>query len=650
MNVLNTSHQPNRLIDETSPYLLQHAYNPVHWYPWGEEALSKARTQDKPIFLSIGYSSCHWCHVMERESFENKEIAAVLNKYFISIKVDKEERPDIDSIYMRVCQAVTGSGGWPTSIFLAPDQMPLYAGTYFPPAGFLRILQNIAGYWQDNRSDLLQNAQEILAHIQQDRADNYQPQRNLTTEAFALFSQSFDTQYGGFGEAPKFPSPHNLLFLMGYATAEKEPFALEMVETTLLSMYKGGIFDHIGFGFSRYSTDDYWLAPHFEKMLYDNALLAVAYLVAYEQTGKDLYRQVACKIFIYVERELTNETGGFFSSQDADSDGVEGKYYVFTPDEVTKLLGHEDGTYFCQNFDITIEGNFEGKSIPNLIEQSTPLNTMEDLLPKLSAYRKQRTSLHRDDKILTGWNALLLGAYATAYRVLGEECYLYTAETLLAFIDTHLWDGEALYASITSGRRGTKGFLDDYAFLILALIELYEATFEDKYLERALQLTNKTIADFFDQQNGGFYFTPIHGEKLILRPKEHYDGAIPSGNSVMAYALKALSALTKDESLYTTAEKQQTFMQGKVSGYPAGSSFFLLSQLPQQEIICVLEDASQKVPIQAGPGRFVRILQQPTQQYPLLNGKTTFYLCKGKQCMPPVNEPPVFLNNQNVAD
>jgi len=610
----------------------------VDWFPWCEEAFAKAKNENKPIFLSIGYSTCHWCHVMERESFEDEHIARILNDNFISIKVDKEERPDIDIIYMRVCQAYTGSGGWPTSVFMASDQRPFYAGTYFQPERFVQLLEAIEYNWHERRDAMLKSGDEIIGYIAGALPPNprcrYAPGQNLTKAAFLTFQRTFDSEYGGFGRAPKFPSPHNLLFLMGYAAAFDEKNALDMAEKTLLQMYKGGIFDHIGYGFSRYSTDRYWLAPHFEKMLYDNALLAVAYLTAFEQTGNELYASVARRIFIYIEREMSNEHGGLYSAQDADSDGIEGKYYVFTPEEVFDVLGGRDGAQFNDYFDISRKGNFEGKNIPNLIKQTTLHNEMSRLLPKLYEYRLTRTSLHRDEKILTSWNSLMLWAYATAARVLGDQSYQKTAEKMSEFIENNLSDGDTLYAGITDGRRSGKGFLDDYAFYILALIALYEASFDDKYLNRALELNEKVIRDFYDETDKGFYFYGSDGERLIIRPKESYDGAIPSGNSVMAYNLDRLSKLTKDERLYTKAREQREFMETEVGEHPAGFSFFLLSALPTKDVFCALKDKNDLTKIKVKSNWVFRVIS--STDYPIANDKTTLYICEGDRCLPPM--------------
>ena len=407
----------NRLQHETSPYLLQHKENPVDWYSWCEEAFIRAKKEDKPIFLSIGYSSCHWCHVIAHESFEDTEIANILNRYFISIKVDKEERPDIDSVYMSVCQAFTGNGGWPTSIFMDADGKPFFAGTYFPKTNLKTLLVAIHEEWTNNKSNLLKQAEKIIEHLKLKNNSIRNADTQLAHTAVALFKRSYDRIFGGFGSAPKFPTPHNILFLLSYYEKFKTPECLEMAERTLIQMYSGGLFDHIGFGFSRYSTDKRFLIPHFEKMLYDNALLIHAYCKAYSITKKELYLEIAKKTAEFIMREMTSNDGGFFSAQDADSDGEEGKYYTFMPNEIIDLLGRELGEQFNKHFDITEKGNFEGKSIPNILQSDPENTTFEQYLKTIYDYRKNRFSLHLDDKILTSWNSLMISAMGELYLV-----------------------------------------------------------------------------------------------------------------------------------------------------------------------------------------------------------------------------------------
>ncbi|HWP80738.1 MAG TPA: thioredoxin domain-containing protein [Candidatus Acidoferrum sp.] len=623
--------KPNRLIGEKSPYLLQHAHNPVDWYPWGEEAFARAAKEDKPVFLSIGYSTCHWCHVMERESFEDAEVAELLNKHFVAVKVDREERPDVDNIYMRVCQALTGGGGWPTSIFMTLDKKPFFAGTYFPKAHFLGLLRMVGTRWAGDRSDFVRAGEELTASLQQALAGGADEDlAPPVEEATGAFRRAFDAEYGGFGTAPKFPSPHNLMFLLGTGP--------DMAEKTLEAMYKGGIFDHVGYGFSRYSTDRYWFAPHFEKMLYDNALLAIAYLMAYERTGRTLYREVAEKIFVYLEREMRSPEGGFYTAQDADSGEDEGGYYLFTPGELTALLGAEDGARFCARFGVTEAGNFEGKNILNLLNRQRPDLSIDRLRPLVYDYRKKRMPLATDRKILTCWNALTAAAYATAGRILGWEEYLITAEKILNYIEQVLTDGDTLYSGVTDGKRGAPGFLDDYAYFIFALICMHQATGDGRFLARAEALTEKVTAEYFDKEAGGFYFSGRQNEAMIFAPKETYDGATPSGNSVMAYNLKRLAALTKSDKLYELQKKQEAFMNGEAQGYPAGSGFYLYSALPAKEVTCALAPNDDLGAIRVKSDWIFKVADDPA--YPLLNEKTTFYVCTEGACLPATNEVP----------
>ncbi|NCB51863.1 MAG: thioredoxin domain-containing protein [Clostridia bacterium] len=621
----------NRLINETSPYLLQHATNPVDWYPWGGEAFQKALSEGKPIFLSIGYSACHWCHVMERESFEDEKVAALLNEYFVPVKVDREERPDIDNIYMRVCQAFTGGGGWPMSIFMTGGQKPFFAGTYYPKGYFLQLLGAIRDRWESDRPALLGSGDEITEMLKRDAGAACTKEKAPISEAVAAFRQMFDSRYGGFGAAPKFPAAHNLMFLL-----RTEP---DMAEKTLRRMYKGGIFDHIGCGFSRYSTDRFWLVPHFEKMLYDNALLVVAYLQAYELTGDRLYARIAEKTLLYMSNELSAPEGGFYSSQDADSDGVEGKYYLFSPEELTGLLGEEAGRRFNAYFDITDKGNFEGKNIPNRINGSGSEGEMDALLPKVYEYRRARTSLRLDNKILTVWNALAAAAFADAYRILGKEEYRSAALEAVDFIERRLTEGDTVFVGVTEGKRGTAGFLDDYAFYIYALICLHQATRDEKLLERAQRLAEKAVRDYFDDENGGFFFSGRQNETLIMDIKETLDGAMPCGNSVMAYNLSRLAVLSGSEKLLAVSEKQNAFINAHAAESPAGCGFYLYSALPEKEVVCVTgnDKAAEEVMVRSD---WIFRLSAGDPRYPPINGRTTYYVCGEGVCFPPSNDPP----------
>ncbi len=564
---------------------------------------------------------------MAHESFENEHVAEQLNRDFISIKVDKEERPDIDGVYMRFCQAMTGSGGWPTSLFMTADGKAFFAGTYFPTESFLNLLASVATAWKQNRVSLLKSSDQITAAIHHSGKAASGRESAPVAAATEQFRTSYDPEYGGFGAAPKFPSPHNLMFLL-YTSPD-------MAEKTLLQMYLGGIFDHIGGGFSRYSTDPYWLAPHFEKMLYDNALLAMAYLLAHEMTGKVLYRTVAERVFSYLERDMRDRDGGFFSAQDADSDGVEGKFYLFRPDELASILGPEDGARFCRHFGITPQGNFEGKSIPNLLGAPQPDLRVEALLPKVYEYRKGRTALHTDTKLLTGWNALTGAAYAMAFRLLKQEAYGKTARETLGFMERELTNGDTVFVGSSGKQCSGPGFLDDYAFYIFALIQMHQATLEDSYLMRAVELAEKTISSFWDQENGGFFFSGAENETLIARPKENWDGAIPSGNSVMAYNLSRLSLLTDSGQFEAWAEQQRRFMNGEAAAYPSGYGFYLYASLPVKSVTCVLGNPSDLNDIKIKSNWAFRLVD--SEHYPLVNGKTTFYICENGACLPPSN-------------
>ncbi len=639
----------NRLKNETSPYLLQHKDNPVDWYPWGSEAFERARNEDKPIFLSIGYSACHWCHVFAHESFEDEAIAKILNEHFISIKVDKEERPDIDSVYMAVCQAFTGSGGWPTSIFMTAEQKPFFAGTYFPKnarsgmIGFYELLTAIHEKWVTDRDALLRQSDEIIKHLNKNEASKDNAGIDLTQIAVSLYKRIYDEKRGGFGRAPKFPTPHNLLFLLDYYERHKDKYCLHMAEHTLIQMYRGGMFDHIGFGFCRYSTDNIFLVPHFEKMLYDNALLILAYCKAYTVTKKELYLEIAEKTASYILREMTSSEGGFFSAQDADSEGEEGKYYLFTPNEITKALGSEEGERFNRHFDVTENGNFEGKSIPNLLKSDTDDKSFEPYLSVLDEYRKKRFSLHRDEKILTSWNSLMIAAMCELYLVSKKEIYLTSAKNADDFIQNHSYDGDTLYVSFHLGKSGVKGFLDDYASYIFAQLRLYRATLDDDYLRRAEILCDKVISDFGDDK-GGFYLYGQHHESLIIRPKETYDGAVPSGNSLMCYNLVQLAFITDNSKYKEATIRQIDFISQDASQFPTSHAMFLkaLSEhtSPPMKITVVTDEQTDKgeLAVALPPDAVIIILAQPTKEYPLKNGKTTYYVCRGNSCLPPTNE------------
>lgn len=664
----------NSLSSQTSPYLLQHAHNPVNWYPWGAEAFEKAKNEDKPIFLSIGYSTCHWCHVMEHESFEDDEVADILNEHFVSIKVDREQRPDIDSVYMRVCQMLTGAGGWPLSIFLTPDQKPFYAGTYFPKnsihnmLGLTDLLAFIAEKWRDAREDLIASGNKITEILTEDfEHKNEILSENLDEiiidEAFSQFAESYDKVNGGFGSAPKFPSPHNLMFLLYYSHLKNNKQALKMAEHSLTQMYRGGVFDHIGYGFCRYSTDDKWLVPHFEKMLYDNALLLLCYLDLYQITHNEPYKTVSIKIIDYILKQMTDVRCGFYSAQDADSEGIEGKYYLFSKDEIIKILGSVDGEYFCDYFDITEKGNFENfKNIPNLLKNKSYDKTDERinaLVTKVYEYRQSRMSLLTDDKVITSWNCMMIAAFAKSYKILQNENYLHIAKNAAEFIETNLTDENGLiYASERDGITSGYGHLDDYAYYIMALTELYEATYDEVYLKKSIEIYKIMQEQFYDTQNGGYYLSGKQNESLIMRPKDIYDGATPSGNSAAAYVLLKLSRLTGNADIENASKKQMNFMAYNAKQYPMGYSFFNIALIkdiyPSKELVVVTKTYEEKeniikllnkkfypnltVIIKTHDSRELDDIAPFTASYGLKNDMTTFYLCENKTCSAPFND------------
>lgn len=640
----------NRLAYETSPYLLQHKDNPVDWYPWGGEAFEKARREEKPIFLSIGYSTCHWCHVMAHESFENPEIAALLNRFFVSVKVDREERPDIDSVYMTACQAMTGSGGWPTSLFLTADGKPFWAGTYFPPGsrqgmiGFYDLLLTIAEKWENDRDELLRAADQMTNVLKKKRTPPSDAHAgHLLQMALNQFVRMYDFKNGGFGKAPKFPTPHNLLFLMLYGKQKNAPRSIDMAVHTLMQMRKGGIYDHVGGGFSRYSTDARFLIPHFEKMLYDNALLILAYCAAYKLTKNEVLLNTAERTAEYVLREMTDKSGGFYSAQDADSEGGEGLYYVFDYNEIVQVLGEKIGRDFCAFFGVTPRGNFEGKNILNRLHGDVEVGEFQKELEQLYAYRKNRMRLPLDDKILTAWNALMITALAFLYRTNGQKKYLDAALRAERLICKKLSDGCRLFVSTRNGKVSGIGFLDDYAFYAAALLCIYSTTGDEEYLNRTKDLCREAMEEFWEA-SGGFTVYGKHHEKLILNEKESYDGALPSGNAVMAYVLVRLSQLDTDGEWTDYAEKQRSFLASETIGYPAGHSMFLLSllteQTPPPRIVAVCADGGDTADILKNLPLYadIMILSGEQKEYPLLNGRTTYYVCKDRVCYPPVNE------------
>ena len=661
--------QFNRLIHEKSPYLLQHAYNPVDWYPWGDEAFKKARDEDKPVFLSIGYSTCHWCHVMARESFEDQDIVNFLNEFFIAIKVDREERPDVDHIYMTVCQAITGQGGWPLTIFMTPDKKPFFAGTYFPKQdrwgmqGLETLLKAIHIAWKNNPEKLLSSSEKLFEILNQPVSTEEDVDNTIMEKAFLLFQSDFDRTYGGFGVAPKFPTPHQLFFLLRYWQQTQEDMALAMVEKTLEGMYCGGIYDHVGYGFCRYSTDQKWLVPHFEKMLYDNALLPIAYLEAYQVTKKKPYAQIAEEIFTYILRDMASLKGGFYCAEDADSEGKEGKFYVWTKKEIKEILGDEDGEKLASYFNVTEKGNFEGSNILNIIHR--PLVEEESCFikeckEKLFHAREKRVHPHKDDKILTSWNGLMIASLAIGARVLKKEQYQIAAEKAVQFIEEYLtrFDGRLL-ARYREGDADFPAYAEDYAFLIWGLFELYQTTFNPNYLEKAIQLSYDLIKYFWDEEQGGLFVYGKDSEQLIARPKELYDGAIPSGNSVAAFNFLRLAQLVDDPELEQKGQQILRTFGSQINDYPKGYSFALMAQLfsqvPIRTIVIVAQDKDLQVKKmmemiheQFMPFTLIIFYSKDQEElksvisnienYKMIEGKPTVYLCQSYTCHEPITD------------
>jgi len=690
--MVSTSEHANKLINEKSPYLLQHAYNPVDWYPWYEEAFEAAKRENKPIFLSIGYSTCHWCHVMEKESFEDDEVATLLNRYFVSIKVDREERPDVDHLYMAFCQALTGSGGWPLTIIMTPEKKPFFTGTYFPKTeryghkGIMELLEQVGTLWLNNEDKLRESADQIVEAVHSGRSlpnksaspieDNLQDDSEsfqswgteVISQAYEVLAQSFDARYGGFGKAPKFPTPHTLTFLLRYAEDHPKSEAVDIVRKTLDGMALGGIYDHIGFGFARYSTDEKWLVPHFEKMLYDNALLALAYLENYQvaQFAKDA--QIAQKIFTYVLRDMTSPEGGFYSAEDADAEGEEGKFHVWTPQEIDAVLGKETAIKYCAVYDITPQGNFEGNNIPNLLQgnlkkvaqdnalsEEEVLQSLENASQTLFTTREKRIHPHKDDKILTSWNGLMIAALAKGAQVLGNTSYLEAAEKATNFILANLRRSDGrLMARYREGDTAYLGYLDDYAFLIWGLLELYAANGKPLFLQTALQLQTEQDRLFWDEEGGGYYLTGSDAEELLFRPKESYDGALPSGNSITALNLLRLGRLTGDEQWERKAEKQLLDFRSVLEEHPSGYTAFLqalqFALHPTQELILAGSLDSVELPkmrklFYSTFRPYASVLYQEgslgkivpwIQDYPLDPSQVTAYLCQNFTCQRPV--------------
>ncbi|HEX3560271.1 MAG TPA: thioredoxin domain-containing protein [Pyrinomonadaceae bacterium] len=672
----------NHLINETSPYLLQHAHNPVEWYAWGEEALEKAKRENKPLLLSIGYSACHWCHVMERESFEDEGIARLMNENFVCIKVDREERPDLDQIYMNAVQLMTRQGGWPLTVFLTPDLVPFYGGTYFPPAdrhqmpGFPRILTAVAEAFRTRPEEIRQSAWEILSELRrmglvQQSSETINPQ--LLDSAYDGLARNYDPRHGGFGSAPKFPSSMSLEFLLRTFKRTGDRRALEMATHTCRRMAEGGLYDQLGGGFHRYSTDARWLVPHFEKMLYDNALLSRLYLHAYQATGEGAFRRVVEETLDYVAREMTDGSGAFYSTQDADSEGVEGKFFVWGKEEVEKLLGGDDARLFGAYYGVTEGGNFEEKNILNVArpaaEVARELNVPREKLTEavergrriLFEARETRIKPARDEKVIAAWNGLMLESFAEAAAALEREDYREIAERNAQFINESLLADGLLLHVFKDGRAKHAGFLDDYAYVINGLVTLFETTGILGRLEAALRLTDKMIEEFWDEEEGGFFYNGRSGERLIVRQKDYFDNATPSGNSVAAESLLRLSALTGNEDYKRKAVNVLRLVRDPVERYPSafgyalGAFDFYLSTPKEVALVSPrgIPDARplareiwsrylpNKIVAQASEGD-----DRASELLPLLRerqaieGRATAYVCENYTCRQPVSTPP----------
>jgi uncharacterized protein YyaL (SSP411 family) len=680
----------NRLIFQKNPYLLQHAENPVDWYPWSEEAFEKARKENKPVFLSIGYSTCHWCHVMAHESFEDPEVAKLMNETFVSVKVDREERPDIDSVYMTVCQMMTGSGGWPLTIIMTPKKEPFFAATYIPKEtrfgriGMLALIPRIKELWSTRQAEVLSSATQITASLRETTPEA--PGEGLSEPllhlAYEQLLERFDEHNGGFGNAPKFPTPHNLFFLLRYWKRTGNEKALNMVEKTLQSMRRGGIYDHIGFGFHRYSTDSRWLVPHFEKMLYDQALLAIAYTEAYQATKKAEYARTAHEIFTYVMRDMTSPEGVFYSAEDADSEGEEGKFYLWTNDEIQKVLSHKRTDLAARLFNIIADGNFSdevtstktGRNILHLTQSIDELAfdlgmsipdlraRIDEVREELFAYREKRIHPNKDDKILTDLNGLMIAALAKGAQVFNEPRYASAARRAADFILKNVRTSEGrLLHRYRDGEAALTAQVYDYAFLVYGLLELYEATFELYYLETALGLNEDFIRHFWDHENGGFYFTADDGERLLVRQKKIYDGAVPSGNSVAMLNLLRLGRIIASADFEEKAAEIGRAFYGNVSQLPSAHTQLMAAADfaigPSYEVVIAgdLQANDTRQMLDAIRGTFIPnkiVILHPTdvkppsidniipfiKDYSSIDGKATAYVCLDYNCQLPTKD------------
>ncbi len=682
----------NHLKNEKSPYLLQHADNPVDWYPWSDEAFKKAKKENKPIFLSIGYSTCHWCHVMARESFQDPEIGQLMNQVFVSVKVDREERPDIDSVYMTACQMITGTGGWPLTIIMTPDLKPFFAGTYFPKesggrgAGLRDLILNVNDLWNNSKNELLKSAEDLTSSLQQlsKFKSGHELDENILEEVYKSLSQNFDDEFGGFGDYQKFPTPHHLLFLLRHWKSKDDVNALTMVEKTLDAMVQGGIYDHVGFGFHRYSVDRQWILPHFEKMLYDQALLVIVYTEAYQATGKKRYMEAAEEVLEYLLRDMRSFEGGFYSAEDADSEGEEGKFYLWTADEIEKLLGKEDGELFSLIYNVSVDGNFKEESTghqtgKNVLYQSksweklslelgkTPEELwwkMESAREKLFNARQERIRPHKDDKILTDWNGLIIAALAIAGRVYKRKDYVLAARETLNFILNNLKINDQLMHRWREGEAAVNANLDDYAYLIWGLVELYQTTFLPEYLQMAQEYTKKLNDHFWDQEQGAYYFTADFIPQILIRQKEAYDTALPSGNSVQMLNLERLYLLTGNDEYRNTSIAMEKYFSAIIKRSPTAFTMFLSAIAfkigPSFNIVVAgdknKDDTSlmlktlqeQYLPncvivFNSGDNHLNELIENMEDKN-MVNDQVTAYVCGDGTCYPPVNSLEELLN------
>ena len=677
----------NRLIFEKSPYLLQHARNPIDWWPWGEEAFARAKAEDKPVFLSVGYTTCHWCHVMEHESFEDEEVAAIINERFIPIKVDREERPDIDEVYMQITQAMTGGGGWPMTVVMTPDKHAFFAGTYFPKEsvagrpGIKRVATELHKAWVERREEVEKTANSISEQLADlmGSSPGGDLDEGIFDIAYSHYASVFDEKKGGFGSAPKFPTPPNLMFLLRFYERTGNPQALEMVEKTLTEMRRGGIYDHVGFGIHRYATDREWLVPHFEKMLYDQALVVMANIEAFQVTGKERYAQTAREILTYVLRDMTSEEGGFYSAEDADSEGEEGKFYVWTTEEVKNILGEEDGEFFIETFHLTEEGNFleeatrekTGTNIPHLKEEllDEAKQRVAVLRKKLFEVREKRIHPQKDDKILTDWNGLMIAAFARAAQVLGDEEYSDAAVKATDFVVERLTDGEGrLLKRFRQGEAGLTAHLEDYAFMIWALLDTYETTFEVKYLRKAIEFQSMLDELFWDEKEGGYFTIADDAEKLIVRAKKLYGGAIPSGNSVSIGNLARLHRMTGDPKFAKRSDELVRAFSGEIGQRPAiyamTMTWLTFHLGPSYEIVISGPNAEEMVGALRKPFLPNKVILRRTEEIAddlaslapytetqeSLNGRATAYVCQGFACKMPTTGIQEMLESLGFAE